>query len=62
MSSFRTLPSEDPGVSRMEFDYYHKGSDAEFQGKTCSFSTLHFSLLHHHLRFWICDRFLTGGI
>jgi hypothetical protein len=37
MSSFRTLPSEDPGVSRMEFDYYHKGSDAEFKGKTSLF-------------------------
>ncbi len=31
MSSFRTLPSEDPGVSRMEFDYYHNGTEAEFE-------------------------------
>ncbi|KAH8803257.1 hypothetical protein F5884DRAFT_756545 [Xylogone sp. PMI_703] len=31
MSSFRTLPSPDPGVSRMEFDYYHQGSDEEFE-------------------------------
>ena len=30
MSSFRTLPSTDPGVSRMEFDYYHSGTDEEF--------------------------------
>jgi hypothetical protein len=31
MSSFRTLPSPDPGVSRMEFDYYHEGTDEEFE-------------------------------
>ena len=30
MSSFRTLPSTDPGMSRMEFDYYHSGTDTEF--------------------------------
>jgi hypothetical protein len=30
MSSFRTLPSPDPGVSRMEFDYYHSGTEEEF--------------------------------
>ena len=30
MSSFRTLPSATPGVSRMEFDYYHQGTDEEF--------------------------------
>ncbi len=31
MSSFRTCPTSEPGVSRMEFDYYHKGTDAEFE-------------------------------
>lgn len=31
MSSFRTLPSSDPSISRMEFDYYHKGTDSEFE-------------------------------
>lgn len=31
MSSFRTLPSPDPNVSRMEFDYYHSGTEAEFE-------------------------------
>ncbi|KAI9746394.1 MAG: hypothetical protein M1818_000107 [Claussenomyces sp. TS43310] len=31
MSSFRTCPTENPGVSRMEFDYYHQGTDAEFE-------------------------------
>lgn len=31
MSSFRTLPSEVPGISRMEFDYYHSGTDEEFE-------------------------------
>ena len=31
MSSFRTLPSQQPGVSRMEFDYYHSGTDEEFE-------------------------------
>jgi hypothetical protein len=31
MSSFRTCPTSNPGVSRMEFDYYHQGSDEEFE-------------------------------
>ncbi|KAH7311055.1 hypothetical protein BKA65DRAFT_468415 [Rhexocercosporidium sp. MPI-PUGE-AT-0058] len=31
MSSFRTLPSSNPGISRMEFDYYHSGTDEEFE-------------------------------
>ncbi|KAG0644982.1 Carnitine monooxygenase alpha subunit [Hyphodiscus hymeniophilus] len=31
MSSFRTLPSTNPGVSRMEFDYYHAGTEEEFE-------------------------------
>jgi hypothetical protein len=31
MSSFRTLPSLTPGLSRMEFDYYHAGTDEEFE-------------------------------
>jgi hypothetical protein len=31
MSSFRTLPTTEPGVARMEFDYYHSGSDEEFE-------------------------------
>lgn len=31
MSSFRTLPSPNPGVSRMEFDYYHSGTEEEFE-------------------------------
>lgn len=31
MSSFRTLPSPSPGISRMEFDYYHSGTDEEFE-------------------------------
>lgn len=31
MSSFRTLPSTKPGISRMEFDYYHQGTDEEFE-------------------------------
>lgn len=31
MSSFRTLPSPSPGVSRMEFDYYHSGTAEEFE-------------------------------
>jgi len=30
MSSFRTLPTSKPGVSRMEFDYYHSGTKEEF--------------------------------
>jgi len=35
MSSFRTLPSTDPGVSRMEFDYYHSGTEEEFEELVC---------------------------
>lgn len=31
MSSFRTLPSTKPGVSRMEFEYYHSGTDEVFE-------------------------------
>lgn len=31
MTSFRTLPSSSPGVSRMEFDYYFSGSEEEFE-------------------------------
>ena len=31
MSSFRTLPSSSPGISRIEFDYYHSGTDEEFE-------------------------------
>jgi hypothetical protein len=31
MSSFRTLPSSTAGVSRMEFDYYHNGTEEEFE-------------------------------
>jgi Ring hydroxylating alpha subunit (catalytic domain) len=31
MSSFRTLPSPNPSISRMEFDYYHNGTEAEFE-------------------------------
>jgi hypothetical protein len=31
MSSFRTLPSPDPNISRMEFDYYHSGTEEEFE-------------------------------
>jgi len=30
VSSFRALPSTNCGISRMEFDYYHQGTDAEF--------------------------------
>lgn len=30
MSSFRTLPTSNPGISRMEFDYYHNGTQEEF--------------------------------
>lgn len=30
MSSFRTQPTSNPGVSRMEFDYYHNGTEEEF--------------------------------
>jgi len=32
MSSFRALPSSSPGISRMEFDYYHSGTEEEFEG------------------------------
>jgi len=31
MSSFRTCPTENPGISRMEFDYYHQGTEEEFE-------------------------------
>lgn len=31
MSSFRTLPSTNPSISRMEFDYYHSGTEEEFE-------------------------------
>ncbi|KAG9230831.1 hypothetical protein BJ875DRAFT_498807 [Amylocarpus encephaloides] len=31
ISSFRTLPNTKPGVSRMEFDYYHEGTEEEFE-------------------------------
>ena len=31
MSSFRTCPTSNPSISRMEFDYYHRGTDAEFE-------------------------------
>lgn len=31
MSSFRTCPSETPGMARMEFDYYHAGTEEEFE-------------------------------
>ncbi len=31
MSSFRALPSPNPGITRMEFDYYHNGSEDEFE-------------------------------
>jgi hypothetical protein len=31
MSCFRACPTSDPGVSIMEFDYYHQGSDEEFE-------------------------------
>jgi hypothetical protein len=31
MSSFRTCPTTKPGVARMEFDYYHAGSEEEFE-------------------------------
>ena len=30
MSSFRAVPTTNPGVTRMEFDYYHSGTEAEF--------------------------------
>ncbi len=32
MSCFRACPTSDPCVSIMEFDYYHQGSDEEFEG------------------------------
>lgn len=33
MSSFRVCPTDQPGVTRMEFDYYHaeKGDSAKFE-------------------------------
>ncbi|GAM39861.1 hypothetical protein TCE0_034f11747 [Talaromyces pinophilus] len=31
MSSFRVCPTEDPGVTRMEFDYYHVEEGAKFE-------------------------------
>jgi hypothetical protein len=31
MSSFRVCPTEDPNVSRMEFDYYHLESGDKFE-------------------------------
>jgi hypothetical protein len=31
MSSFRTCPAPEPGMSRMEFDYYHNGTEEEFE-------------------------------
>ncbi|KAL2871362.1 aromatic ring-hydroxylating oxygenase subunit alpha [Aspergillus lucknowensis] len=31
MSSFRVCPTEDPNVTRMEFDYYHKESGEKFE-------------------------------
>ena len=31
MSSFRILPSPNPGMSRMEFDYYYSGTEADFE-------------------------------
>lgn len=31
MSSFRVLPSSTPGKARMEFDYYHSGTEEEFE-------------------------------
>lgn len=31
MTSFRTLPTPKPGVTRMEFDYYFRGTDEEFE-------------------------------
>lgn len=32
MSCFRACPTSNPGTSTMEFDYYHRGSDEEFEG------------------------------
>lgn len=31
MSSFRVCPTADPGVTRMEFDYYHKETGDKFE-------------------------------
>lgn len=31
MSSFKTCPTAVPGVTRMEFDYYHQGTNEEFE-------------------------------
>lgn len=31
MSSFRVCPTEDPNVTRMEFDYYHMESGDKFE-------------------------------
>jgi hypothetical protein len=31
MSSFRVCPTDDPGVTRMEFDYYHMESGEKFE-------------------------------
>jgi hypothetical protein len=31
MHVMRICPTEDVGVTRMEFDYYHSGSDEEFE-------------------------------
>lgn len=31
MSSFRVCPTESPGVTRMEFDYYHQESGEKFE-------------------------------
>jgi hypothetical protein len=31
MSSFRVCPTKEPGVTRMEFDYYHKESGEKFE-------------------------------
>jgi hypothetical protein len=31
MSSFRVCPTADPGVTRMEFDYYHEKDGEEFE-------------------------------
>jgi hypothetical protein len=31
MSSFRVCPTPNPGITRMEFDYYHSGTEDEFE-------------------------------
>lgn len=31
MSSFRVCPTEKPGITRMEFDYYHKETGDKFE-------------------------------